>query len=83
MMPEPEGPTPLAPLEPSAPLEPLPPPPPPERDPFWSYADLLIFAGLTIPCMLLGIGAVKAVFWVFHLHPAVKTWELLGAQFAG
>jgi hypothetical protein len=84
MMPQPEGPEgpPLEPLEPPAPLEPFQ-PPPPERDPFWSYADLLIFAGLTIPCMLLGIGAVKAVFWVFHLHPAVKTWELLEAQFAG
>ena len=72
--------------EAQAPLEPLeavpPPPPPPERDPFWSYGDLLIFAGLAIPCMLLGFGVVKAAFWILHLHPAVKTWELLGAQFA-
>jgi membrane protease YdiL (CAAX protease family) len=72
--------------EAQAPLEPLeavpPPPPPPERDPFWSYGDLLIFAGLAIPCMLLGFGMVKAAFWILHLHPAVKTWELLGAQFA-
>ena len=77
MMPEPEE------LEGPAPLDPLDPLPPPEREPFWSYADLLIFAGLAIPCMLLGIGAVKAAFWIFHLHPAVKTWELLAAQFAG
>ena len=83
MMDEPEG---QGPLEPMAPLEPLPqppPPPPPERDPFWSYGDLLIFAGLAIPCMLLGFGAVKAAFWIFHLHPAVKTWELLAEQVAG
>jgi membrane protease YdiL (CAAX protease family) len=60
-----------------------PPPPPPEPDPFWSYGDLLIFAGLAIPCMLLGLGAVKAAFWISHLHPSVKTWELLAAQFAG
>jgi membrane protease YdiL (CAAX protease family) len=65
-----------------APLEPLEPVPPPQPDPFWSYGDLIIFAGLTIPCMLLGFGLVKAVFWILHLHPAVKTWELLGAQFA-
>ena len=56
-------------------------PPPPERDPFWSYGDLLIFAGLTLPCLLLGLGVVKAAFWIFQLHPAVKTWELLAAQF--
>ena len=48
-----------------------------ERDPFWSYGDLLVFAGLAIPCMLLGFGLVKAAFWILHLHPAVKTWELL------
>jgi membrane protease YdiL (CAAX protease family) len=79
---EPEGPEGPAPLVPFEPLEPLPPPPPPERDPFWSYGDLLILAGLTIPCLLLGIGGVKAAFWVLHLHPTVKTWELLAAQFA-
>ena len=84
MMQEPEGPEDLAPLGPMEPLEPVAslPPPPPERDPFWSYGDLLILAGLTIPCMLLGFGVVKAAFWILHLHPAVKTWELLAAQFA-
>jgi membrane protease YdiL (CAAX protease family) len=59
------------------------PEPPPERYPFWGYSDLLVFAGLTIPCMLLGFGLVKAAFWILHLHPAVKTWELLLEQFAG
>ena len=68
---------------PAGPLESLPPTPPPERDPFWSYADLLIFAGLAIPCMLLGLGVVRAAFWILQLHPAVKTWELLAEQFAG
>jgi membrane protease YdiL (CAAX protease family) len=83
MMDEPEEPEPL---EPVAPLEALPQPPPPpapERDPFWSYGDLLIFAGLAIPCMLLGFGAVRATFWLFHLHPTVKTWELLAEQVTG
>ena len=32
--------------------------------------------------MLLGFGVVKAAFWILHLHPAVKTWELLASQFA-
>ena len=76
---DPEAP---APPEPPEPLDALYFPPPPERDPFWSYGDLLIFAGLTLPCLLLGLGAVKAAFWIFQLHPAVKTWELLAAQIA-
>ena len=69
--------------DPQAPVQPEPPEPPaslsppPERDPFWSYADLLIFAGLYLPCLLLGMFVVKAAFWIFQLHPAVKTWELL------
>jgi membrane protease YdiL (CAAX protease family) len=58
-------------------------PPAPERDPFWSYGDLLIFAGTTIPCMLVGYGLVKAGFWAFGFHPALKTWEMLAAQLAG
>jgi uncharacterized protein len=56
---------------------------PPEREPFWTYMDVLVFAGLAIPCMLLGFGIVKAAFWALRLHPAVKTWELLLDQFAG
>ena len=78
MMEDPEAPAPPAPLES---LEPPAPAAPPERDPFWNYGDLLIFAGLTLPCLLLGLGVVKAVFWIFQLHPAVRTWELLAAQF--
>ena len=78
MMDDPEAQAPLEPWEPVTP----PPPPPPQRDPFWSYGDLMIFAGLAIPCMLVGFGLVKAAFWILHLHPAVKTWELLATQFA-
>src|ERR1035438_5822596 len=78
MMQDPERPEGLAPQEP---WDALYFPPPPERDPFWDYGDLLIFAGLTLPCLLLGLGVVKAAFWIFQLHPAVKTWEMLAAQF--
>ena len=77
MMDNPEAPVAPEPPQPSEPSL-----PPPQRDPFWSYGDLLIFAGLTLPCLLLGLGVVKTVFWIFHLHPAVKTWELLAAQIA-
>ena len=72
--------TPVPPLE----LEPAPEPiPEPERYPFWDYTDILVFAGLAIPCMLLGFGLVRAAFWILRVHLAVKTWELLIAQFAG
>ena len=57
--------------------------PPPERDPFWGYSDLLIFIGLSIPSLLLGLGLVKGFLWIFHIHPALKAWELLPEQFAG
>jgi membrane protease YdiL (CAAX protease family) len=74
--------------QPPAPVEPgpeaLPPPPPePERYPFWGYGDLLLFAGLAIPCMMLGWGLVKLVLWMFHVHPAVRVAELLPEQFLG
>ena len=68
--------------------QPLPPesasvPPPPDRDPFWSYMDLAVFAGMAIPCMLLGFGVVGLLVWVFGLHPANKVAELLPAQTIG
>ncbi len=59
------------------------PPPPPEREPFWGYSDLLVFVGLSIPSLLLGLGLVKGLFWLFHFHPALKAWELVPEQFAG
>ena len=54
-----------------------------ERYPFWGYGDLLLFAGLAIPCLLLGAGLVKLVLWMFHIHPAVRAAELLPEQFLG
>jgi uncharacterized protein len=80
MMDEPERLEPLVNAEPPAPLEPV---APPERVPFWGYADLVIFAGLAIPCMLLGFGVVKLALWMLRLHPSVRTWELLAEQFVG
>ena len=49
---------------------PLPAPPEPQREPFWGYGDLMMFAGLTIPCLLLGVLLVRAVMAVAHLHAA-------------
>jgi membrane protease YdiL (CAAX protease family) len=64
-------------------MNPEPPPVQTERYPFWGYGDVLVFAGLSIPCILLGFGIVKVTFWLLHLHPAIPTWELLLDQFAG
>jgi len=58
-------------------------PPPPEREPFWTYTDLAIFAGLTIPSLLLGLGLVRAGEFVFRIHPKIRMLELLPAQFLG
>jgi len=87
-----DGPTPPPPIEPepTIPIEPPEPSgaagfpePPQERYPFWSYGDLLLFTGLTIPCMLLGLALVKFVMWVFHLRPSARVMELLPEQFLG
>jgi hypothetical protein len=58
-------------------------PPPPEREPFWGYSDVFLFAGLSIPCMFLGWASVQAILRLFHLHPAVHAAELLAEQMAG
>ena len=54
----------------------------PQRIPFWGYSDLFLFAGLSVPAMLAGFGLVKAVLFVFHLHPT-RAAELLMEQFIG
>ena len=63
--------------EPPLELEPHP-EPPPERYPFWGYGDVLVFAGLAIPCMLLGWGIGEScVLDSCACIPSVETWELL------
>jgi len=62
---------------------PEPPPPEPERHPFWGYLDLLFFAGLVIPSMLIGWAVVKAGVFLFHIHGALRVAELLCEQFLG
>jgi uncharacterized protein len=62
----------------------LPPgPPPEERYPFWGYMDLAVFAGMAIPCMLVGYALIEVVFWAFGLHPANRVIKLLPAQAIG
>ena len=48
------------------------PPPEAEREPFWGYGDLMLFAGLTVPCLLLGVLLVRAAMAVTHLHTEVS-----------
>src|SRR5690242_4512151 len=59
------------------------PPPPGPDEVFWGYSDVLVFAGLAIPCLLLGVGFVKALEFLFHFQPKVRMFELLPAQFVG
>jgi CAAX protease family protein len=68
--------------EPGAPIEAeAAPQPPPDDDPFWTYTDVFVFAGLAIPSMLVAVGLVRGAMWVLRLHPALRTWELLPEQF--
>ena len=70
------------PPQPDAP-PPVPPSPRDAGETFWSYSDVLLFAGLAVPCLLLGVGFVKALEFLFHFHPTVRIVELLPAQFLG
>jgi len=78
--PEPEQ---IAAEPPVAPEPTVPPQPEPERYPFWTYHDLLLFAGLTIPCLFLGQGLVRLVFWALRVHPTLRAAELLPEQLLG
>jgi membrane protease YdiL (CAAX protease family) len=66
----------------SAAVEPVE-PPKPERYPFWGYGDLVLFFGLAIPSILVGLVLVKAVFAIFGLHFAAPAVEPIVGQFAG
>jgi uncharacterized protein len=67
---------------------PAPPPEPapetsPEPGPFWGYPDLFLFAGLSVPSLLLGILMVKTVLSLLRLHPPERVFEVLPEQLAG
>jgi uncharacterized protein len=72
------------------PFEPAPPPaeppapePPRERYPFWTYMDVAVFAGLAIPCILVGFGLAKLLFWALRLPTQNRVPELLLGQAVG
>ncbi len=56
---------------------------PPERYPFWGYADVVVFFGLALPCLLLGALSVTVVLWIFHIHVHSQALQLVPAQFLG
>jgi membrane protease YdiL (CAAX protease family) len=57
--------------------------PPEEPATFWSYADLGVFAGAAVPCLLLGYAIVKAFFWLLPWKPASDAVVLIPAQALG
>src|SRR5688572_4808771 len=60
-----------------------PPPIPETRSPFWGYSDLLLFIGISIPCMLLGLGLVKGVVFLLRIQTPFRAVEILAVQFIG
>src|SRR6185295_10902325 len=54
-----------------------------EHYPFWGYADVVVFFGLALPCILLGAVVVKAFMLLFHLRVHNTALELVPAQFLG
>jgi uncharacterized protein len=57
--------------------------PPPEREPFWGYFELGIFAGMAVPCTLVGFLTVSGAFRILHFKPTNKLFELLPGQALG
>jgi membrane protease YdiL (CAAX protease family) len=66
----------MEPEELSPPAPPVPEPPPP-REPFWGYADVLTFLGMTLPCMLI---AFLVVPWILRLNVKAHPWQLVPEQ---
>lgn len=55
----------------------------PERYPFWGYGDLLLFAGMALPAMLVGAALVSGVVSVLGWRAPNRVFVLLPAQFLG
>ena len=64
--------------DPLLPAEPI-----PEREPFWSWVDVAVFVGATLPCLLLGFGSVKLLLWAFRWKPPSEALVVLPAQALG
>jgi CAAX protease family protein len=65
--------------------EPSPPPsePDPLTEPFWGYRDLLVFVGLSVPSLLLGIVIVQTFILTTHIQIPGKASSLVTSQFIG
>ena len=55
----------------------------PDRYPFWTYADVLIFAGLAIPSMFVGVLIVRGVMLLLRIRTKLALAESLPAEFLG
>ncbi|HUI53430.1 MAG TPA: type II CAAX endopeptidase family protein [Bryobacteraceae bacterium] len=51
------------------------PAPQPERVPFWGYADLFLFAGLSLPCVFAAWALVRVAINVFRLRSGAQAVE--------
>jgi membrane protease YdiL (CAAX protease family) len=50
---------------------------PPAREPFWGYLDVLMFAGMLLPCLFL---AFLVVPWACRLNTKEHPWEVVPEQ---
>jgi uncharacterized protein len=64
-------------------LLPIPPAEAEERVPFWGYADVLLLAGLALPCMFLGWAIVRLILWISRVHPASRGIEAVPEMLLG
>src|SRR6185369_13371569 len=69
------------------PVDAPPPVQPVEKEPFWGYLDLGLFAVLAIPCMFVGAfvarSLVRALVALFAVHSRIPALEPLAEQLGG
>ncbi len=59
------------------PLEVVAPTPAPPREPFWGYVDVLMFAGMLLPCFFI---AFLIVPWAARLNTKEHPWQVVPEQ---
>jgi membrane protease YdiL (CAAX protease family) len=52
-----------------------------QRDPFWTWQDVVLFLLLALPCMLIAASLTKAALFIFHLENVPKGLKELPAEF--
>ncbi len=51
--------------------------------PFWTWSDVVLFAGLALPCLLAGAVGAQAMGWISPLLKSAKAWMAMLLFYVG